>query len=70
MADTKPSEWFFGVVCTQCHSPILLFHGAPESKLRFQGIGKLRVVCSNSKCQFQKEYRTEQILRFQATPKD
>ena len=71
MTEIKPGDWWWGVYCKRCETPIGLFEDKSqgEAPMTFAGPGKLSVKCPNPKCMKRADYGTNAVQRFQAVYK-
>jgi hypothetical protein len=61
-ADTN---WYLGVLCRKCQSPILFALDKSEGKQEFASIPKLVLTCSQDTCGHQADYSKARVSRFQ-----
>jgi len=63
-ADTN---WYLGVRCTKCRSPILFALDRSEGGQEFARPAKLVLTCSQDVCRHQADYSMAKVARFQKT---
>jgi hypothetical protein len=63
----ETTDWYFGVTCAKCNSPIMLFEDKSHGVVQFAGGGKLRVTCPKPECREQHDYGTDDVKNFQVS---
>ncbi len=63
----SPGDWFLGVACSKCMTPIVLMptKTEPSDTGEVQGYGKMRLSCPNPSCGHKASYSKEQLQKFQ-----
>jgi RNase P subunit RPR2 len=64
-ADT---QWYLGVRCQKCQSPILFAVDQSEGNKENAVIAKLVLTCSQANCGHRADYSKARVSRFQKTP--
>jgi hypothetical protein len=60
---------YFGVSCSQCGTPILLFEDKSRGQTKFTATGKLRMTCPDNFCNYERDYGTDEVIHFQISRK-
>ncbi len=65
-----PGDWFLGVACVKCRTPIVMMptRTKPKDDFKVQGFGDAALTCPNSECRHKTSYQMEQLQRFQVGP--
>jgi len=59
------NRWFLGVLCQNCHSPILFGLDRSDGESTYTPPAKLLLTCSQAECRHQADYSGAKISRFQ-----
>jgi hypothetical protein len=62
------TNWYLGVRCRKCKSPILFALDRSEGAVEPEPAGKLFLTCARTDCRHQCDYSAAPVSRFQKDP--
>jgi len=62
---TKDTQWYLGVKCAKCKTPILFAVDRGDGSGQVAPMGRLVLTCSSATCRAKGDYTTTEVSRFQ-----